>query len=324
MVDTAVASPPTPTTTPPRAPRQNGQKGLRRSTAPFWLLTPAGLMILFVTLLPIGFLVFTSFTDYNQRTLFTGAFSFVGLDQYAAVLADQEFWWSLLRTVLFTAALVGGSVVIGAGMSHLMTRLPSALRYLTTVVLILAWAMPNVASSIVWSWLFQPQYGVINWMLTQTGLFGDMTSVDWASDPTLAWVCIWLLVVWQAVPFIALTLYAAETQVPPELKEAARLDGASEWNIYRVVVLPSIAPTMLLVTMLSIIWDFNVFNQIWLISEGGPDGATSTLGVFTYTTAFSGNLQIGAGSAIAVASTLILVALSALYIRNLVRSGEDL
>ncbi|WP_205828730.1 carbohydrate ABC transporter permease [Microbacterium sp. B19(2022)] len=324
MVDTAVASPPTPTTTPPRAPRQNGQKGLRRSTAPFWLLTPAGLMILFVTLLPIGFLVFTSFTDYNQRTLFTGAFSFVGLDQYAAVLADQEFWWSLLRTVLFTTALVGGSVIIGAGMSHLMTRLPSSLRYLTTVVLILAWAMPNVASSIVWSWLFQPQYGVINWMLTQTGLFGDMTSVDWASDPTLAWVCIWLLVVWQAVPFIALTLYAAETQVPPELKEAARLDGASEWNIYRVVVLPSIAPTMLLVTMLSIIWDFNVFNQIWLISEGGPDGATSTLGVFTYTTAFSGNLQIGAGSAIAVASTLILVALSALYIRNLVRSGEDL
>ncbi|MFB8189233.1 carbohydrate ABC transporter permease [Microbacterium sp. NPDC055988] len=324
MVDTAVAAPPPLQTVAPRPSGPTGRKGQRRSTAPLWLLTPAGLMIVFVTLLPIGFLIFTSFTDYNQRTLFTGAFSFVGLDQYAAVLSDQEFWWSLLRTVLFTAALVGGSVVIGAGMSHLMTRLPSSLRYLTTVVLILAWAMPNVASSIVWSWLFQPQYGVINWMLTQTGLFGDMTSVDWASDPTLAWVCIWLLVVWQAVPFIALTLYAAETQVPPELKEAARLDGASEWNIYRVVVLPSIAPTMLLVTMLSIIWDFNVFNQIWLISEGGPDGATSTLGVFTYTTAFSGNLQIGAGSAIAVASTLILVALSALYIRNLVRSGEDL
>ncbi len=288
------------------------------------MLTPAGLVIFFVTMLPIGFLVFTSFTDYNQRSLFTGAFSFVGFERYAATLADEEFWWSLVRTVVFTAALVAGSVVIGAGMSHLMTRLPKALRLVTTVVLILAWAMPNVASSIVWSWLFQPQYGVINWMLTRTGLFGDMTSVDWSSDPMLVWVCIWLLVVWQAVPFIALTLYAAETQVAIELKEAARLDGASEWSIYRVVVLPSIAPTMLLVTMLSIIWDFNVFNQIWLISEGGPDGATSTLGVFTYTTAFSGNLQIGTGSAIAVASTLILVALSALYIRSLVRSGEDL
>ncbi len=325
LVTTSVESPPTPplrTTRPPRpAPRPRSRT---RSSAPFWLLTPAGLMIVFVTLLPIGFLVFTSFTNYNQRTLFTGAFDVVGFDQYAAVLTDREFWLSLLRTLVFTAALVVGSVAIGAGMSHLMTRLPSALRHVTTVVLILAWAMPNVASSIVWSWLFQPQYGVINWMLTQLGIFGDMTSRDWASDPVLAWVCIWLLVVWGAVPFIALTLYAAETQVAVELKEAARLDGASEWRIYRVVVLPSIAPTILLVTMLSIIWDFNVFNQIWLISEGGPDGATSTLGVFTYTTAFSGNLQIGAGSAIAVASTVILAVLSAVYIRQLVRTGEDL
>lgn len=306
------------------APRSKKPKSLTSTSAPFWLLTPAGLMILFVTLLPIGFLVFTSFTNYNQRTLFTGAYDFIAFDQYVTVLSDQEFWLSLMRTLFFTAALVGGSVVIGAGMSNLMTRLASPIRYLTTVVLILAWAMPNVASSIVWSWLFQPQYGVINWMLTQLGIFGDMTSVDWSSDPVLVWVCIWLLVVWQAVPFIALTLYAAETQVAEELKEAARLDGASEWSIYRVVVLPSIAPTILLVTMLSIIWDFNVFNQIWLISEGGPDGATSTLGVFTYITAFSGNLQIGTGSAIAVASTIILAGLSALYIRQLVRSGEDL
>ncbi|MBT2484441.1 MULTISPECIES: carbohydrate ABC transporter permease [unclassified Microbacterium] len=327
MVTTSTEPPPTApllSPRPPRPPRTRRAGGLTRSSAPFWLLTPAGLMIVFVTLLPIGFLIFTSFTNYNQRTLFTGAFEFVGLDQYAAVMADREFWLSLTRTMIFTAALVVGSVAIGAGMSHLMTRLPSAIRHLTTVVLILAWAMPNVASSIVWSWLFQPQYGVINWMLTQLGVFGDMTSRDWASDPVLVWVCIWLLVVWQAVPFIALTLYAAETQVAVELKEAARLDGASEWHVYRVVVLPSIAPTILLVTMLSIIWDFNVFNQIWLISEGGPDGATSTLGVFTYTTAFSGNLQIGAGSAIAVASTIILAALSAVYIRHLVRSGEDL
>ncbi|MFB4354598.1 sugar ABC transporter permease [Microbacterium sp. LS_15] len=326
MTTTAVESPPAPASSPRRGRPASARRpgGTTRSSAPFWLLSPAGLMIVFVTLLPIGFLVFTSFTNYNQRTLFTGAFDVVGLDQYAAVLADESFWLSLVRTIVFTAALVVGSVAIGAGMSHLMTRLPASLRHVTTVVLILAWAMPNVASSIVWSWLFQPQYGVINWMLTQLRVFGDMTSRDWASDPVLAWICIWLLVVWGAVPFIALTLYAAETQVAVELKEAARLDGASEWTVYRVVVLPSIAPTLLLVTMLSIIWDFNVFNQIWLISEGGPNGATSTLGVFTYTTAFSGNLQIGTGSAIAVASTIILAALSALYIRNLVRSGEDL
>ncbi|SJN21523.1 sugar transporter membrane protein [Microbacterium esteraromaticum] len=304
----------------PRATR----KGPQHTNAPFWMISPAALMMLLVVGLPIGFLIFTSFTNYGQRTLFTGVFEFVGTEQYRTILTDSAFWWSLVKTVLFTTALVVGSVFIGAGIAHLMTRLPNALRYCVTVVLIMAWAMPNVAASLVWSWLFQPQYGVLNWLLTQTGLFGDMTSTNWAADPTLAWICIWLLVVWSAVPFIALTLYAAETQVSLDLKEAARLDGASEVTVYRIVILPAIAPTLLLVTMLSIIWDFNIFNQIWLITEGGPDGATSTLGVFTYRTAFSGNLQIGTGSAIAVASTLILMALSALYIRTLVRTGEDL
>jgi N,N'-diacetylchitobiose transport system permease protein len=288
------------------------------------MLTPASLMILFVMAVPIGFLIFASVTNYNQRTLFTGAFDFVGLQQYGAILTSPDFWWALVRTIVFTVALLIGTVLIGAGMAHLMTSLPVALRHVVTVVLVLTWAMPNVATSLVWSWLFQPQYGVINWLISQTGIFGDTTSVNWAADPTLAWACVWLLVVWGSVPFTALTLYAAETQVSHDLKEAARLDGASESAVYRVVILPAIAPTLLLITMLSIIWNFNLFNQIWLVTKGGPDGATSTLGVFTYTTAFSGNLQIGAGSAIAVASTIILLALSALYIRMLVRSGEDL
>ncbi|AZZ53142.1 carbohydrate ABC transporter permease [Rathayibacter festucae] len=311
-------------TAPPR-PGTAARRARRRSSlAPLLLLSPAGLVLAGVTIAPIVFLVLTSFTDYDQRSLFTGAYDVVGLAQYADILGDPEFWLALVRTLVFTSALVAGSVLIGAGMSHLLTRLPAALRLLTTVVLILAWAMPNVASSLIWRWLFQPQYGVVNWLLTRTGLVGDLISTNWAADPRLAWVCIWLLVVWQAVPFLALTLHAAETQVPIERKEAARLDGASELAVYRVVVLPALRPTLLLVTMLSVIWDFNVFNQIWLVSAGGPDGATSTLGVFTFTTAFSGGARIGTGSAIAVASTLILLALSAVYIRTLVRSGEEL
>lgn len=295
----------------------------RRSIAPLLLLSPSALVLGLVIFAPIVFLVLLSFTDYGQRSLFTGEFSNVGIAQYQAILADPAFWESFWRTIVFTAAMVAGSVVTGMGVSHLLTRLGTVLRYVVTVVLICAWAMPNVAASIVWKWLFQPGYGVVNWLLTQLGVFGDMTNVDWANDAGLAFTCIWLLIVWQAVPFIALTLYAAETQVPPEYAEAARLDGAGEWRIYREVTLVFIRPTLLLVTILSIIWDFNVFNQIWLVSGGGPDGATSTLGVFTFTTAFVG-FDIARGSAIAVVTTALLVLLSALYIRNLVRSGEDL
>ncbi|MBW6436851.1 sugar ABC transporter permease [Actinoplanes hulinensis] len=295
----------------------------RRDLAPLWLLSPAGLVLAVVTLAPIGFLVFTSFTSYNQRTLFTGVYTFVGADQYAELLESPAFWASLVRTVLFTAAMVAGSVLIGMGVSHLLTRLGRAWRYTVTVVLIVAWAMPTVASSLVWNWLFQPGYGVANWMLAQLRIFGDTTSLNWAQDPALAYVSIWLLIVWQAVPFIALTLYAAETQVPHEYKEAARLDGASEFAVYRIVVLNFLRPTLLLVTLLSVIWDYNVFNQIWLISRGGPGDATSTLGVYTYKTAFVG-FQIGHGAAISVVTTVLLLALTAVYIRNLLRAGEDL
>jgi N,N'-diacetylchitobiose transport system permease protein len=310
-------------TRPPPASFPVTSRARRRDLTPLWLLSPAGLVLAAVTLAPIGFLVFTSFTNYNQRTLFTGAYRSVGLDQYATLLGDTAFWLSLLRTLLFTAAMVAGSVLIGMGVSHLLTRLGRGWRYAVTLVLIVAWAMPNVASSLVWNWLFQPGYGVLNWLLDQVGVFGDTTDLNWAQDPTLAYVSIWLLIVWQAVPFIALTLNAAETQVPADYQESARLDGAREFAVYRMITLRFLRPTLLLITILSIIWDYNVFNQIWLISRGGPGDATSTLGVFTYKTAFVG-FRIGQGAAISVVTTLLLLALTAVYIRNLLRSGEDL
>jgi len=303
----------------PRSPQGRRKKDF----TPLWLLTPAGLIILAVTILPIILLIFISFTDYNRRSLFTGEFAGVGLGQYATIFTDVAFWWSLGRTVFFATALVAGSIAIGMAVADLLTRLAPAMRYVVTVVLIFAWAVPNVASSLVWDWLFQPGYGVANWLLTQTRLFGDLTQVNWAQDPVLAYLAIWLLIVWQAVPFIALTLYASQTQVPAEYFEAARLDGASEWGIYWKVAIPFLKPTLLLVTILSVIWDFNVFNQIWLVTQGGPNDATSTLGIWTYKTAFVG-FQLGEGAAIAVVTTVLLMIFTAYYIRNLLRAGENL
>ncbi|GAA4608155.1 N,N'-diacetylchitobiose transport system permease protein [Actinoplanes octamycinicus] len=313
----AAGAPPAASAPPHPGPRR------RRTRAPLWLLSPAGLVLAVVTLAPIGFLIFTSFTDYNQRTLFTGKYTSVGADNYTELLADSAFWMSLVRTVLFTAAMVAGSVLIGMGVSHLLTRLGRGMRFTVTVVLIVAWAMPNVASSLVWNWLFQPGYGIVNWFLDQLRVFGDTTDLNWAQDPARAYVSIWLLIVWQAVPFIALTVNAAETQVPQEYKEAARLDGATELAVYRIVTLNHIRPTLLLVTILSVIWDYNVFNQIWLISRGGPGDATATLGVYTFKTAFVG-FHLGQGAAISVVTTLLLLGLTAVYIRRLLRSGEDL
>ncbi|WP_240541294.1 carbohydrate ABC transporter permease [Bifidobacterium santillanense] len=160
----------------------------RRNLTPLWLLTPAGVIIVALVVVPLIFLVFTSFTDFNQKTLFTGSFNIVGFDQYENVLTDPEFYKSLARTFGFAAALVAGSVLIGMGVAQLMTKLGPVMRWLVTFVLIFAWAMPNVASSVVWKWLFQPGYGVVNWLLTQTRLFGDVTNLSWTDNTWLAFL----------------------------------------------------------------------------------------------------------------------------------------
>ncbi|MEK0306848.1 carbohydrate ABC transporter permease [Bifidobacterium favimelis] len=287
------------------------------------LLTPTGIILIALVIVPIIFLVFTSFTDFNQRSLFTGEFNMAGLSQYSSVLKDKEFWAALLRTFLFTAALVVGSLLVGMAVAQMMTKLGTVMRYIVTFVLIFAWAMPNVASSVVWNWLFQPGYGVINWLLTRLRIFGDLSNLAWSNNTTLAFVCIWLLVVWQAVPYIAITLYAATTQLDPSSLEAAQIDGAGPIRTYWQIVVPLIAPSIMVIGMLSIIWDFNVFNQIWLVSQGGPSGSTSTIGVFTYKKAFI-NFDIGQGAGISVITVIILLLLTSVYVRNLLKSGEDL
>lgn len=292
-------------------------------SAPALLLTPSGLILTALVTVPLALLVVSSFTNFGQRSLFTGEFDMVGLDQYAAVFRTPDFVMALLRTLVFAAALVAGSILIGMAVAQMMTKLRPGLRYLVTFALICAWAMPNVASSMVWKWMFQPGYGVVNWMLTQLRVFGDVTDLSWSNDTALSFACIWMLVVWQAVPYIAITLYAATQQIDPSVLEAARVDGAGEIRTYWHVVVPMLAPTIMVVTMLSIIWDFNVFNQVWLVSQGGPDETTATVAVFTYKQAFV-NFDIGHGAAISVLTVLILLALTGLYIRNLLKSGEEL
>jgi N,N'-diacetylchitobiose transport system permease protein len=208
-------------------------------------------------------------------------------------------------------------------LSEVMIRSHAWVRKSLTIVLIMAWAVPTVASTLTWEWLFQPLYGVNNWLITQLGIFGDFTSHDWTMNSLQGLFIVWLLITWQGVPFIALTLYAAQSQIPREYYEAGELDGAGLWALYRHITLPFIQPFLSLVTVLSIIWKFNIFNELFIFTRGGPNGETTTLGIWTFVTAFAAN-DYGRGSAIAVITILMLAVLSAFYIRQMVRSGEQL
>ncbi|WP_309235986.1 sugar ABC transporter permease [Amycolatopsis sp. SID8362] len=306
----------------PHAPERPAAPRRRRSLLPYGLLLPAAALLGLVLGYPLLRLVVISLQEYGLRSLFTGTTGFAGWDNYAEVLGDDQLLPMLARSVGFCAALVVGTLVIGFAVALMLRRLGRGMRTAVTLCLIAAWALPNVASTLVWQWLFQPGYGVVNWLLTQAG-FGDLTQRDWTTSPASAFTLVWLLVVWQSVPFVALTLYAGLSQIPRSYYEAAALDGAGPWRAHRTITFPFLQPIFGLVTILSIIWDFTVFNQIWILTQGGPDGGTTTLGIWTFTRAFSRN-DFGQGAAIAVVSVALLVALTAVYVRKLVRSGEDL
>ncbi|WP_370962059.1 carbohydrate ABC transporter permease [Amycolatopsis sp. cg9] len=306
----------------PRAPERPAAPRRRRSLLPYGLLLPAAALLGLVLGYPLLRLVVISLQEYGLRSLFTGTTGFAGWDNYAAVLGDGQLLPVLARSVGFCAALVLGTLLIGFGVALMLRKLGRGMRTAVTLCLIAAWALPNVASTLVWQWLFQPGYGVVNWLLTRLG-FGDLTQHDWTTSPASAFTLVWLLVVWQSVPFVALTLYAGLSQIPQSYYEAAALDGAGPWRAHRTITLPFLQPILGLVTILSVIWDFTVFNQIWILTQGGPDGGTTTLGIWTFTRAFSRN-DFGQGAAIAVVSVALLVGLTAVYVRRLVRSGEDL
>jgi N,N'-diacetylchitobiose transport system permease protein len=308
---------------PPANPRPDSSgPPRRRSFVPYGLLLPAAALLGLVLGYPLVRLVVISLQTYGLRSLFTGTTTFAGLDNYAAVLGDPQLLPVLVRSVGFCAALVVGTLVIGLGVALMMRGLGRRMRTAVTLCMVAAWALPNVAATVVWQWLFQPGYGVVNWLLTKLG-FGDLTQHDWTTTPLSAFTLVWLLVVWQSVPFVALTLYAGLSQIPRSYYEAVALDGAGTWRTHRTITFPFLRPILGLVTILSIIWDFTVFNQIWILTQGGPNQGTTTLGIWTFTRAFSRN-DFGGGAAIAVVSVALLAGLTAVYVRRLVRSGEDL
>ncbi|EWM10775.1 carbohydrate ABC transporter permease [Kutzneria sp. 744] len=295
----------------------------RHLLLPYGLLAPAAAVLALVLGYPLVRLVLISLQDYGLRSLFTGAVGWAGLANYLTVLQSPDLGPVLVRSIGFCAALVIGTLVIGLGVALLMGGLGRRMRVAVMFALIAAWAIPNVASTLVWQWLFQPVYGVVNWLLTRVGVFGDLTQRDWTTSAFSAFALVWLLVVWQSVPFVALTLHAGLTQIPRSYYEAAAIDGAGPVRAFTTITLPFLRPILGLVTILSVIWDFTVFNQIWILTQGGPGGQTTTLGIWTFTTAFSKN-SFGQGGAIAVVSVVLLVAMTAVYVRRLVRSGEAL
>ncbi len=318
-----MTAPATVGTTPAAGPAPGTARPGRRARAlPYLLILPS--IVAFVGLLgyPLYQVVRISFLKLDLAELIQRKTVFRGLANYRTIFADSFFWSTLVRTVVFTAVCVVLTMLLATLVALLLDRLGRLMRLLVSVSLVLAWAMPALTATVVWQWLFDTQFGVVNWVLTKSGV-GSFTNHSWFATGLSTFAIIVLIIVWQAVPFVALTLYAGLTAIPRELYDAIRVDGAGAWRTFTSLIFPTLRPLFMVTAFLSIIWDFKVFTQIWLVRHGGPDRQTVTLGIYAYLEGIAGS-HFGRAAAISMVMVVMLVLALTLYIRNMLRTQEDL
>lgn len=297
------------------------RRPLRGRLTPYMLLVPASVVLLVVVGWPLLQLFLMSFQEFGRAQIFGQPAPFIGLDNYVKTLTDPQFYDVLARSILFCVACVVLTMVLGTLIALMMTRLGKFFRVLLSVGLLLAWAMPALTATIVWGWIFDTQFGVVNHVLTQA--FGlDFIGHSWLIDPLSFFLVATIIIVWGAVPFVVFTVYAGLTQVPDEVIEAAQLDGANATERFRLIVFPYLKSIFLVVTILQVIWDLRVFTQIFALQGiGGIRDQTSTLGVYIYQVSL-GTGDYGMGGAVAVITVLILMGISIFYVRQSIKEEE--
>jgi len=306
----AVADPP---------PRRTARR-IRRPLAALWpylLIAPTVVGTAFLLVYPLARNTVMSFQHFGLGELIRGGATWVGFANYRTVLDDPEFWTVVRRTLWWTALNVALIMLLGTLVSLMLVRLGKRMRLAVMSGLVLSWATPVIAATTIFQWLFQSRFGVVNWVLVKLG-FSSYRYYTWFAHGGSTFAILVTLVVWQSVPFAALTLYGGLTTIPAELYESARIDGAGAWQTFRLVTFPMLRPLFALVTSLEVIWCFKCFAQIWVISEGGPDGATTTLPVYAFQIAQSLH-RYDLGSAVSMLTVLILLGALVFNLRRMFR-----
>ena len=304
-----------------RSRRRPRLKRFAQASVPYLLILPVIVVITAILGYPLYKLVTLSFQQYGLAELIQRKGAWIGLDNYSSVLHDEVFWRVLLRTVIFTAANVALTIGLGTLIAFLLVRVSTWVRVLLTAGLVLAWSMPAVVAVQVWFWMTNFQNGILNHVLTQLHV-GDYTGHDWYETTFSKLTMVTLLIVWGAIPFVTIAVYAGLAQVPRELVEAAEIDGAGPVRVFRDVTFPILRPIFLILTSLSIIWDFGVFTQAYLlIGASAVDASNYLMGVYVFIEGYA-HSDFGRGAAISLLILLIVAAMSVFYVRRMAKMGE--
>jgi multiple sugar transport system permease protein len=284
---------------------------------PWILLAPALLYLGLFMGYPFFRGIQLSFTDTNTLTPTEGGY--VGFENYQSLITSSDFSRSVLTTLIYACISVLGALIAGLASALIMNEGFRG-RLLIRSLVTLPWATPPIAVALIFTWMFNPQYGVINALFSKVGLVAPET--QWLANPTLALPAVSLITIWMTFPFTSLVFLAALQSIPSEIYEAAKIDGASAIKLFRFVTLPLLRPTTYVLILLLSIWSLRRFDLIWVLTQGGPIDSTTTLVLRLYRESFvNGNL--GFGAAIGTVGFLLSIFCTVVYFlisRNLEES----
>jgi len=301
--------------TPPQQVRHR-----RRPVAPYLLLVPTIAILLLALGYPLAWQFWTSTQKFGLAQQFGKPPEFVGMANYVQLFTDPQTWAVVGRSIAFCLVNAAVTVVIGVLVALLMNAVGTVTRLVLQIAMLLAWAMPVIATMTVWIWLFDWHRGIVNWALTALGL--DFTNHNWLEQPLSFYFVATVIVVWMSVPFVAFSVYAGLTQISEEVMEAAALDGATPRQRFFSIILPMIRPVLMIITLLQVIWDLRVFAQIKMLQDAGaPLASTDLLGTYIYRLGV-GSSDFGMASALSIFVLVLTVALSFFYVLHLMKEDS--
>ncbi|MFJ9211753.1 carbohydrate ABC transporter permease [Streptomyces sp. NPDC102264] len=296
-------------TPPPRSPAQR-RRALGLDRGAWFLLLPALIPILILSVGPLLYGVSLAFTDAQAGR--TAANRFIGLDNLLDLRHDSLFWESFRIGLVWAVCVTLLQFVLAMGLALLLNQ-NLRFRWLARTLALVPWAMPEVVVGIMWRLVYHSDAGVLNKTLTQLGLLHE--NVDWLADLSYALPAVIAVGVWAGMPQTTVVLLAGLQNVPHELREAAQLDGAGLWRRFASVTWPALKPVVLAITALNFIWNFNSFGLVYVLTQGGPGGQTRLPMLFAYEEAFKYG-QFGYAAAMGLVMVAVIAVLLTLFLRK--------
>jgi ABC-type sugar transport system permease subunit len=284
---------------------------VRKHALPYLLIMPSVLFLMVIEFYPLGVGLLEAFKYHNRVQPWATQYN--GLDNFIKAFNDHTVRIALRTSFVMMFGIVGLSYLLGL-IAGVLLNLDIRMRGLYRALILIPWVAPPVVSFISWQWMLSDQFGIINRILMKIGVIGEHEPILWLADPDLAMLSIIVVGAWSRFPFMMITVLAALTAIPDDLREAAALDGATTFQTFRHIVFPLILPVSVIATLLQAIWVFNDFGLPFVLTGGGPANATTPLILLAYREAFQ-RFNIGYGTSLAVISMVLMLALGAVYLR---------